>query len=366
MPWDSRIKNEWHRRIVIAGVMLLVLGGSTGLAAWISLSRRTLIPAGESTHQIGKFSVALGSNWQTQRTDDTNTPPQWTELTERGQTGRVLQVIQLQSTNARPPLDAMQQAMAQLSPSAGWVNGDAVQRNGHTQLVYAGQSMGSSRMGNVPFKHVLAVVTADGRYYLAIHLKGSGRISRQDVDALWAIASSATDVRYELTTASTLNIGPIELELPRGLSASVDRSSAIPTMLLGPLRTGRFYRLNLRYFDQQTLRDQFAEAQDTKTASTSELLQATLAIAFEQLHGSPPGEQQLATLKADGRDVHIVILRSGPASATHQEIWAVDIDGQGGLILELTCETDAAKLARYAAQLLLTDMKVQPAPGAQP
>lgn len=365
MPWESRIKNEWTRRIALAGLMLLVLGGSTGLAAWMSAARRPMHPIGGSSHQFGVFRIALGSEWQIQRRDEQSAEPQWAELVERGQTGRLVQVIELEDLSPRTPLEAMQQAMSQLTPSASWFTSEAVQRDGHTQLVYAGQSIGAGPRGQVPLKHVLAVVTADGRRYLAIHLRGSGRIGRQDVDRLWEIASSVNDSRFEAVSTVPVQIGPVGLQLPRGLVASIQNDAPTSGLLISPQRTGRFYRITVRYYDLASLKSQFNPVPEHE-ASTSVLLKALLMATYEQMHGAAPDEQHMATLKAEDRDVHIVILHSGPASVTHREIWAVDLGERGGLMIELISESPVAKLVRYAAQLLLTGLSIEPAGEGQP
>jgi len=365
MPWQSRIQSERTRRIVLAAVMLLVLGGSTGLAAWMTDSRRPQVAPGEPTHEFGPFSIALGAQWQELRSDE-SPQPQWAQFLERGQTGRQLQLIVLANPEPRAPLVAMQQAVKQLSPSTSWVSAEIEQYGNRTLLVYAGQSVGQSGDQRVPQKHALAVVTADGQTYLALLLNGFGRIDKQHVNAMWTIVSSALDTRLTLSDASPITLGSIQMERPSGISVSMETSSRHPVAWISPARPGRFYRLRIAPVDLAQVRESLARsgADNIEQTTNDQLIQFLLAQINRQLHdGKPLRKEQYRLATVEDRPVHMALLNTGSSTGMHHEAWAVKVGEAGALLIDLRAERSAAKLAQYAAQVMLAGMTLNK-PGA--
>jgi hypothetical protein len=361
MPWQSRIQSERTRRIALAVVMLLILGGSTALAAWMTDARRSPIAPGEPTHQFGPFSISLGTQWQPQRVDESDNP-QWAQFVERGQTGRQLRVLVLESRVPRTPLAAIAEAAQQLSPSIQTVSAEIEQFDTRTLLVYAGQSLGQSNGQVIARKHALAVVTCDGQTYLALLLDGFGRIDRQHVDTIWQIAGSALDTRTQTTEQSTIRIGPVSLQRPSGVATSIGRADGAAAVWVGPAKAGRFYRLRLSYASLEEIGALLTQAgaENVDQATVEERISAFLSLVHQRVNGQPLPANQFQRVMVESQRVNIALISGGSAAALYRELWAVQIGDQGALLIDLRAEQSAAKLARYASQVLLAGLTVTP------
>ncbi len=359
MPWQSRIENPLTRRVVLAGLLLAVLGASTGLAAWMTVSRRPPVAPGEPTHRFGRFEIAVSSTWQMQRRDTEAEAPRWAEFVERGRTGRSLQIIVIEDERPTAPLAAMQQAKRRLSPSAGWINPSVEQVGAQTLLIDAGQSVGAAGNRRVAQTHALAVATADGRTYLAIHLRGFGRVSRQDMLALRQIAATAHDTRYTLIEDDHMTLGPLRLLRPRGLTASriAGRPDAVQ---VGPERPGRFYRLQLQHLNLSRI-DQAptgvgVDAAEPPTAE--QLAQRALATRYRALNDQPLPAERYRRATVEGRAAHMAVLADARSTGVQHEAWVVPIDQDAALQIDLLADRSAINLVRYAAQVMLSGLDV--------
>jgi len=116
MPWQSRIASETVRRAVLAGVMVVLLAATTGLAMLMTSARTPSFDPAQPTHHFGDFVVSIPTNFTSQRDSRPDKPGVRSFVDTNQQL--VLKIAVIDDAQRRPPVIALEQAKALLAPTA--------------------------------------------------------------------------------------------------------------------------------------------------------------------------------------------------------------------------------------------------------
>jgi hypothetical protein len=349
MAIGSRIKHERQRRRVIAAVMVVLLGGSTALAAWMAEVREPRFDPASPTHRFDPIALAMPSNWRPVNAGEGQ--PAAVRAVFEEHTGRAgerrIQVASFAWERPMAPLPAMRMAQQALGVP-GLTLSSSIGDDGVSGLEYIGVSFALARQQTLVVKHVMTALTADSRHYLVLHLRGFGTLQRDDITTLRSIAMSVRDQRYRPDGTEFLQVGEVRLTIPLGMQAlrpAGETEGASGALLVAPEDASQFYRI-------------IVDRPPPADASSAPDVLERMRQQVERWLADRPEAREAGHLERGTLHNHTterLILERGP---TVEEFWMIDLGDGHGLLVRLIADRRAATVARQMGGQLVAGITV--------
>jgi len=358
MPRAARIASEPARRAVLAAVMVVLLGGTTALAMLMTRARTPAFDPSQPTHEFGPLSLTIPSNFTEQRTNRATDPVGRSFVDPNQQL--VLKAALLDDTQIRPPIDAFAQGKALLAPTAGKSDAMIHQAGPLTVILSPGYSVAQTRDGRaVRQKHVVAVATIDGATYLAAELAGIGEIRGHDINALLRIMMSVRDERFADAEPADRTIRGLRMPADTGLVPlkRIDRG-ADAQLIYVPTGARYFYRLPVTVMNVDELWEQLEQVYqgppiDDPLKRAAAAARMMLQITYARVHQRNPPADAFVEQRINDRPVARLLVVGGGAANGHHERWAMLIDTEQIVMVDVLADRRAVRRARAAATWLM-------------
>lgn len=374
MAWESRIANEALRRAVIATIMLVLLGGSTALALWMTHTRRPEVYLRTQRQAVGGFSVEIPEEWTRRDVSSQNIRELVAEYQIPGPPGMLLHGLALEYPAPQPASVSLQAVYASYFPRASRSTARLFAADGVIGAYVFGRSEEVIKQGRIRQKHIAAAVTLDGRKHLALYMTGRGDPTLDDLAVVRAIAESARDQRYTAITKSPAAINGLSLALPVELlvmrhNEGGEALYAVPKSD-GPFATGRLMALQLQAGDLAEVAAEVggegkqATEPPNDAAAINQLLLTWLANVYQSQHGRAPGSGELVSERVGDAIVHGVVLVAQPNAPVQRTLWASSPDGRYVAIADVYAEPRIARVSHYVAKMVLARLEPTEQPDA--
>jgi hypothetical protein len=150
MAWESRIANETLRRAVIAAIMLVLLGGSTALALWITHARRPEVHLRTQRQAVGEFSVEIPEEWTRRDVSSQNIRELVAEYQIPGPPEMLLHMLALEYPAPQPASVSLQAVHASYFPRASQSRATAFTGPSVVGVEMFGRSDEVTKLGRIP------------------------------------------------------------------------------------------------------------------------------------------------------------------------------------------------------------------------
>lgn len=341
MPWESRIANESLRRVVLAGLMMGLLAGSTGLAMLLTHQRNPRYAASWQREDFGPLHVKRPSHWQ--MAAEGGADGLVAILTDPSPDQRRITVSLIQLDQPVDPTAVIDEVFAQ-NMGTQFNRGQTFRAGavvGHHAEGFAYLKQGRVRM---LASQVILDATLDGRTHLLLHLRRRGLPHGQDVALLIAMAQSLSDQRVE-PVRDAIELGEATVNVPEHLVAWRPADESLTGRYdltpdgAGPWKGSRFIRLSPRRLDLAELSNEALaeiEARDLPPPESQamrealeelddpdDLTQALLMTMRRGLHPREDPRPHYGTGTLDGKVVHTMVMDDGRRSPLFHAVWVV-------------------------------------------
>lgn len=355
---QSRIQSDPLRRIVIALLMICLLAGTTAAAWWLSEQGRQFDPPEAVTrYQIGVFSIAAPEDWlQQQRSPRvlTLTDPTGQEIQLR-----VIETVFRTATDPATVLQIMSRQRLGISEITRWSNPERGRTDQYFYALSRGVTSGirTSDGAQVLQAHHVMVLTMDGHRHLVMHRLTGGPAHRGQLSQMKWFAQTVSDVRYQVTPDSEITMGPLKFKLPESITALIPiENSPAQDMRLITREGSTMVVMQLRGIG--FVPDAPAETVTMETLKSD--LVAYLGKQFNIMTGRPPAEAEIVERPVNDQAYLAYSVAVTPTQSTvREEIWAIALNNQVGLVVALAAEQSKFDEARTKLTTLLAELDFQ-------
>lgn len=343
MVSGSRFESERVRRVVVAGVMAVLLAGSTALAVVFSARshRRSHPPMAGVT--LGAFTFNAPAKWAQQAAVVPDRNVVAARAFTEPRSDRLLLVSDLRFTRPVSPDFAMTELLTRESADPQRiVQGQALRYGPMSGLLV--ESVDTRRHGGG--WRLLAAITLDGRRYLGLSLAKDHTPDAADLVLFYRITESIKDTRYTAVGGKLALAGVGTLAVPPGMLAFELHESgrAVPLYLLTPRGDDRFYTLELT-----PLPDSIEKAVQRATPSAENSLASVLAWRYREMTRAMPAASSLKGEKTDRSQIFALPVGLSRRTLTYVEFWGVQPTGSKPVLLDITASQAATAAAQQAA-----------------
>ncbi len=349
MAWESRIKSEPRRRVVVAALMLCLLAGSTAVAVIYSHARRvdpvlTLYDVFTARMPDGYYRVPPVSS-QSQRLN---------VLHDTTGVRGAIQVLYYPGRKFAQPLEVYNLARQQTGWISGSVEGQSYHRGALQVLLFASQSEQEVEGRARTFSEVMAVATVDGMSYLAIYNKAPGPLQPEAKSRIRKMALSVVDTRYRAFDGREVALGELRVPVPEQVTAYAPRQpnpDHPPAVTLAPVAGERFYRLVL-----------YTLPTDAVTAGGEQTLEQAMvrfmAGQMSKLEGTEQPAGSVRAVAMGGRTVYVGQLALGQTIPKRYHEWAFAVDERRLLFIGIIADKNTQGVAVDAAKRIVAGARI--------
>lgn len=377
MAWESRIKNEKNRQIVVAVIMCSLLVLATCLGALMSLARnRTTAVYVESGDVVRKaisdiWSIEYPVEWK-EYTDDKKESTLLSDgsasfslldtfelPSDTQNTSQSLYVFSLTYFTPHPSSVSINHIRMLFDTNAAW--SDQSHSAPHPQAMFENMYIGRQRVRDLHGRAILIPTTAicalttDGREHLVLYLSGNHQMTEHHVELISKIATSAIDHRFQSLNTTHIELGGVPVTIPGSMVAlnSTRRTPDGPRRILTivPRHSTQFFTINAW---SVSLHDISANINVDESALTSpdKLVNAWLIAKYTQLYHRHPPDEAVVYETAGDTVIHALALIQGRQHLVNQKILVIRRNNTHVLILDVALVRNATR----AAQQVLTEM----------
>lgn len=378
------IHSERQRRIIIAVLMLALFLGSLSAAASFVAAHFARLEQEASRRdptldrdRAGDFSLRRPRAWtpMAPTTTDVETGEHVRELArwrERDGDNRRLGLLEVRHEHPMPPAIALDLVMSMGNGDSGTPRTRMALRS-ETMTGLMAERTGVREDGET-VSQLLAALTLDGRRHAVLVLERSGGLRRYDLRLMVEMARSLADKRYSRVEGSAVNLSDGDpTPLPESLTAvegPVDAEREQPEhdddprLVLIPSEEARFFFIQPRILplsgEQAEARAAAANAAEQaddengppQLSADEWRVALTLAECYVQMTGEqPPPHSVRPMMLGERRGFSIALPDPGVGGST--SLWAVGVDDERVMLMQLTHDTASAPHVQAAARAFI-------------